>query len=139
LHGFVLSDLPNLSNYSVDTWTQFPFLTGMLMLQVFIVFAFIIEWCLAHKWLIEPVGMILHQMNAHSSLVACILIVWNFIDFPVVGGCLLLNAAITWMKLISYALTNEDYRRSSKTKDTEANLAIIDNLDSHDWKIAYPR
>jgi hypothetical protein len=111
----------------------------MLMLQVFIVLAFAIEWCLAHNKLVEPVGMILHQMNGHSSFAVSIFIVWNFIDLPVVGGCLLLNGAITWMKLISYFLANEDYRLSSKTKDAEANLAITDNIYSDDWNIAYPR
>ena len=33
-HGFVLSDLPDLSKYSLETWDQSPFFTGMLMLQV---------------------------------------------------------------------------------------------------------
>ena len=111
----------------------------MLLLQVFIVVAFVIEKCLAYKQLYNPVGMILHQINAHSSFAVSIWIVWNFIDSPAVGGCLMLNAAITWMKLLSYALANEDYRVSGKTKDAEATLAAVDNIDSVDWNIEYPR
>lgn len=86
--------------------------------------------------------MMLHQINAHSSLALCILIVWNFIEKPAVGGCLLLNASIVWMKLISYAHANQDYRHSVRTKgeDTHhATLAIIDHLDSNDLDIEYPR
>jgi diacylglycerol O-acyltransferase-1 len=141
-HGFVLSDLPDLSNFSLETWEQFPFFTGMLMLQAFIVTAFVIEWFLGKKRLYEPVGMILHQINAHCSFVLCIFIVWNFIEKPAVGGCLLLNASITWMKLLSYALANQDYRLSSRNKEEDthhATLAIIDNLDSNDLDIDYPR
>jgi diacylglycerol O-acyltransferase-1 len=137
-----LSDLPDLSKFSLDTWEQFPFLTGILLLQLFLVAAFVIEWFLARKRLFEPVGMILHQINAHCSLAVCIFIVWNFIDTPYIGGCLLLNAAITWMKLISYALANQDYRLSANQKDGDAHqltLAIIDNLDSDDLDIEYPR
>ena len=55
----------------------------------------------------------------------------------------MLNAAIVWMKLISYALANQDYRLSAKKKDGEthhqATLAIIENLDQDDMGIEYPR
>lgn len=55
----------------------------------------------------------------------------------------MLNAAIVWMKLLSYALANQDYRISSKKKDGEthhkATLAIIENLDQDDMGIDYPR
>jgi hypothetical protein len=86
--------------------------------------------------------MILHQINAHCSLGLSIFIVWNFIDIPAVGGFLLGNGAITWMKLISYALANQDYRLCSRNKEEDAHhamLAIIDNLDSNDLDIEYPR
>lgn len=85
--------------------------------------------------------MILHHINAHASLAFSIAIVWHFIERPVFGGCLLLNASITWMKLISYALANQDYRISAHSNyDTRlATLALIGNLDSDDLDIAYPR
>ncbi len=105
--------------------------------------AFAVEWLLAYKKLYEPVGIILHQINAHLSLVVSILIVWNFIGVPAIGACLMLNAAIVWMKLISYSHANQDYRLSAKKKDGEthhqATLAIIENLDQDDMGIEYPR
>ena len=141
-HGSFLEKIPELSKFSLNTWDQFPLVTGVLLLQFSIVSAFAIEFLLGHKKLYEPVGMSLHQMNAHSSLVFSALIVWNFIERPAVGGFLLLNAAITWMKLISYALANQDYRLSSGKKVADkhnASLAIIDNLDSGDFEMEYPR
>ena len=86
--------------------------------------------------------MILHQINSHSSFAVAIFMVWNFIDNPAVGGTLLLTGAITWMKLISYALANEDYRYNSRSKKKEesiqANLAQVENLDEKDWEVEYP-
>ena len=142
-YGFVLSAIPNLSRFSIATWEQFPFVTGMLALQFFMICAFGIEWLLAYCKLYEPIGMILHQINAHMSLVVSIFIVWNFIGVPAIGACLMLNAAIVWMKLISYFHANQDYRLSAKKQDREthhqATLAIIENLDQEDMGIEYPR
>jgi diacylglycerol O-acyltransferase-1 len=143
-HGFVLADIPEFGNYSFDKWEQFPFVTGLLATQGFLLVAFLIEYLLAKRGLYEPVGMMLHHINAHTSFAVCIVIVWNFIDQPAVGGVLLLVGAITWMKLISYALANQDYRLSKKgqkkNEDSfQATLAIIDNLDQNDWDIEYPR
>lgn len=142
-YGFVLSAIPDLSKFSLETWDQFPFVTGMLALSLSLVFAFGIEWLLAYKKLYEPVGMMLHQINAHLSLAVSILIVWNFIGVPTIGACLMLNACIVWMKLLSYALANQDYRLSSKKKEGEnhhqATLSIIENLDQGDMGIEYPR
>ena len=113
-----------------------------LIRQVFLVTGFLIEWALSKKGLSESVGMILHHINSHGSFVVCIFIVWNFIEKPAIGGCLLLFGTVTWMKLVSYALTNQDYRLSSNNKDEaphHSTLAIIHNLDSDDWNIEYPR
>lgn len=119
-------------------------MSGVLALQFFLVSSYAIEWCLAYKNLHEPVGMMLHQINAHACLGVSTFIVWNFIAAPTVGACLMFNSVIVWMKLLSYAHTNQDYRLSSKKKargDTyhPANLAIIENLDQKDFGIEYPR
>jgi diacylglycerol O-acyltransferase-1 len=114
----------------------------MLVLQLFIVTAYVIEFFLSRKILYEPVGMMLHHINIHASLATSIFIVWNFIETPAAGGCLFVNAAITWMKLISYALANQDYRLSANSEEGDshqATLALIENLDSNDLDIQYPR
>jgi hypothetical protein len=140
-HGFVLADFSGAATISLDTWEQFPFLSGLLATQAFLLAAFLTEWLLGKRGLYEPVGMLLHQLNAHISFAVCVFIVWNFIEKPAVGGVLLLVGAITWMKLISYALANQDYRQTKKNKEKDsfkAALAIIDNLDANDWNIEYP-
>ena len=142
-YGFVLSALPDLSTFSIGTWEQFPFVTGILLLQVSLILAFAIEWLLAHKKVYEPVGMILHHLNAHSSFAFSVIIVWNFIGVPAIGACLMLNSAIVWLKLLSYAHANQDYRLSSRKKDYEVQhqntLALIESLDQEDMGIEYPQ
>jgi hypothetical protein len=127
------------TSISVDNWgEQSPFLLGLLATQASLLVALFIEWMLGTHGLYEPVGMILHQLNAHISFAVSIFIVWNYIEKPAVGGVLLMVGAITWMKLISYALANQDYRHNKKKKEKDSSLAIIDNLDSSDWNIEYP-
>lgn len=114
----------------------------MLLLQMFIITAYVIESLLSRQKLYEPIGMMLHHINIHVSLATSLFIVWNFIEKPAVGGCLLMNASITWMKLISYVLANQDYRLSANSKEGDshqATLALIENLDSNDLDIQYPR
>ena len=135
-HGFVLARVGmKAASYSLGSWEEFPFLSGLLLLQAHIVTAFLIENLLARKKLYEPVGMTLHHINMHASFLLSSLIVWYIIDVPAVGGCLLLNAAITWMKLISYVLANQDYRLSTQSGD----LSMIENVDQEDVNIVYPK
>lgn len=141
-HGFIFTSMwSNVEGFSLTTWDQSPFLSGMLALQAFVVSAFLIEWLLATKRLEDQVGIILHQLNAHSCFGLGIFIVWNFIDLPALGVSLMMTTAITWMKLLSYAHANQDYRFLSR-KDNDAfqtNLAIIDSLDTDDLHMEYPR
>jgi hypothetical protein len=142
-HGFVLTELLEFTKFSFNTWEQFPLISGVLATQFFLLVAYLTEYLLAKQGLYEPVGMMIHQINSHSSLATCIFIVWNFVEKPAHGGFLMLLGAITWMKLISYVLANQDYRfdkrRQKKEDSFQATLAIIDNIDADDWNIEYPK
>jgi hypothetical protein len=142
-HGFVLDELLEFTKFSFNTWEQFPLISGVLATQLFLIVAYATEYLLGKQGLYEPVGMMIHHINSHSSFATCIFIVWNFVDKPAHGGFLMLLGAITWMKLISYALANQDYRWTKKQQKKEdsfqATLAIIDNLDANDWNIEYPQ
>jgi hypothetical protein len=47
---------------------EFPLFPGILLQIVFITIAYAIEWLLSRKKLPESIiGMILHQINAHSA------------------------------------------------------------------------
>mmetsp|Transcript_25534 Transcript_25534/g.62710 ORF Transcript_25534/g.62710 Transcript_25534/m.62710 type:complete len:766 (-) Transcript_25534:355-2652(-) len=141
-HGFILTEVwSNVEGFSFSTWNQFPLLSGILVLHIFLATAFLIEWLLATRRISnETIGFILHQLNTHTCFGLSVVIVWNFIDQPATGAFLLMNAAITWMKLISYSHANQDYRIVSR-KDKDAhkrNLSIIDSLDTTDIDIEYP-
>eukprot|EP00934_Nitzschia_sp_Nitz4_P005227 Nitzschia sp. Nitz4//scaffold3_size479765//359709//362095//NITZ4_000149-RA/size479765-augustus-gene-1.619-mRNA-1//-1//CDS//3329550905//5217//frame0 len=141
-YGFVLAAIPDLSHYSIATWDKNPFVSGVLILQISIVLAFIIEYLLASRRLPDAFGMALHQLNAHGCFGIITFIVWNYIGTPALGGFLLFNTAILWLKLLSYAHANQDYRLS-KFKHTKENqhsslAAIVENLDRFDTEIDYP-
>lgn len=139
-HGFVVNafveHLKDLSHIQRDPWEEFPFVSGFLLQLVFITISFCIEWLLSRRRLPSGIGMILHQINAHTALAVPLWIVWNFIDNPPVGAVLLLHATITWMKLLSYVLANEDYRLNQQ--DAENMLALVEDLDPEDADIRYP-
>jgi diacylglycerol O-acyltransferase-1 len=148
-HGFVIvrlwnhiKDLPHIRR---DPWEEFPFVSGFLLQLVFIVSAYCIEWMLSRRKIPSVVGMFLHHCNAHAALIVPTIIVWKYIVAPPVGGILLLHATITWMKLISYMLANEDYRTqmvSLKDKNFQGHssaLALIEHLDEWDADIKYPK
>jgi hypothetical protein len=148
-HGFVIASMWNhlkeLPHIRRDPWEEFPFVSGFLLQLVFIVSAYCIEWLLSRQKIPNVAGMFLHHCNAHAALIVPTIIVWNYIVSPAVGGTLLIHATITWMKLISYMLANEDYRiQTTKFKDNNfqgnsSALALIEHLDMWETDIRYPK
>ena len=141
-HGFVLQNLLAQSGNIVeifdsnDPWKDFPFVYGWFLLALFVVASFGIEWLLSRKKIDETVGMILHQINTHSSLVVPAILVWQAIESPLLGGTLLFISLITWMKLVSYMRANEDYRLSGPS---ESGLSLVQDLDLDEEEITYPK
>jgi diacylglycerol O-acyltransferase 1 len=77
-----------------------------------------------------------------ESIIIAMLIVWNVIDSPTTGAVVLFHATITWMKLISYMLANEDYRLTSREEGASSatsSLSIVENLDSDEADKTYPQ
>jgi len=96
----------------------------------------VIELMLSKKKLNETVGMILHQINTHSTLAVPSVLVWTHVDNPLLGSTLLFVTLITWMKLVSYMRANEDYRLSPSESTS---LSLVQNLDAEDEDLAYPQ
>ena len=141
-YGFVLSRLRDgldLSLFMDAPLAHFPFLTGVGLLQCFIVYTYFIELLLSRGVLNEMFGMALHYLNGNCALFVPIFIVWNFISSPAVGGILLFHASITWMKLISYVAANEDYRTNPERDSHKQTIALIQNLDEEEKDISYPQ
>lgn len=141
-NGFVLQTiLANSGNVmefldSSDPWKDFPVVYGFFLLGVFLMASFAIEWHLSTKRIDENLGMILHQINTHSSLVIPSALVWQAVDNPLLGSTLLFVSLITWMKLVSYMRANEDYRLSGPT---ESGLSLVQNLDLEEEDMMYPQ
>lgn len=139
-HGFILSELPSnpLEGFSEAPLADFPFVSGLLIVQAFVVGAYLIEKMLSRGWIGNWIGIALHVANTNASLGVVLAIIWYLIDHPVVGAILVLQATITWLKLISYVHANCDYRNMSKDNH-RAMLAMVKDLDPVDSDIAYPQ
>jgi len=137
-HGFILNKLASLKGFSNAPLTDFPFVSGLLAVQAFIVGAYLIEKMLSEGWVGNRFGMMLHFLNTNASLGVVVAIIWYLIDQPVVGALLILQATITWLKLISYVHANYDYRATSLDKH-KATLALIKDLDEGGLEISYPK
>lgn len=140
-YGFFWDSLPDLSSFAAsdDRWEEFPLISGFALLFVFSLNAFCLEWLLSRRQLSNFLGGILHQLNAHGSLMTGIFIVWNYIESPFVGEFLLFHTVIIWMKLVSYSLANEDYRTSGDVDTHQATLALVKDLDQSAYDIVYPQ
>lgn len=147
-HGFVLwqiiDSFSDVKDLKQDPWEHFPYISGLFVLIAFVNISYVIEVLLSRRQIPESIGMILHYVNAHAAVLFPMWMVWTHVDNPVFGGALLMHATITWMKLVSYAHANEDYRRAvrehSFDMDThKAALAMVEHLDYADADIVYPQ
>lgn len=140
-HGFVMPQIfPSIEEWQQkDPWEDFPFVSGFLLQVLFVLVAFGIEWLLSCSFVSNTVGMVLHHLNAHSAWGIPLYIVWNHIHKPATGAILLLHATITWLKLLSYAHANEDYRKRKDDKeDGSTLLGLVENLDPAEANVSYP-
>jgi diacylglycerol O-acyltransferase-1 len=145
-HGFILAKIATLDIRfdSLPSLADSPFVCGLLIVQAFVVGAYVIEYTLSRRWLFERVGLALHFVNANSSLGVVVGIVWHRIEHPVVGAMLILQATITWLKLVSYVHANHDHRATSMSEkhgvsaSTKNMLALVKDLDPEDVSISYP-
>lgn len=138
-HGFVLlrhlSEVPRLGDHP---WKNFPFGSGFLLLFVFVMVTYLLELGLSRRKLPQRLGMFLHYANAHACMGVSVWIVWYLVDAPAVGAVLLLFATSTWMKLLSYVHTNEDYR-SNHMKQQATFSTMVEDLDPQDARVRYPQ
>ncbi|KAL7533971.1 hypothetical protein ACHAWF_004681 [Thalassiosira exigua] len=144
-HGSVLDKLLDaLRAFSWEKWLElrpydFPFLTGLLVVQATIVGTYVIEKALSRGWVGEWLGMSLHFLITNASLGSALVIVWCLIDYPGAGAVLVMQATITWLKLISYVHANHDYRTASSADGHLAMLALVEDLDAEERSASYPR
>lgn len=136
-HGFIFEEIGHVSNYFHAPLADFPFVTGLLVVQVFVILAYFIELMLCRNWVGERFGLSLHFVNCNASLIVVIAIIWYLIDNPIVGALLIVQSTITWLKLISYVHANQDYRKTSCCAGN-ATAPLVQDLDEHGLNISYP-
>ena len=153
-HGFILINISSSLKDGVSSWSDgksllidLPFLSGLLIVQAFVIGAYIIERLLCQRYIGEHFGITLHFINANAALGVVILIVWYLIDHPIIGAMLIMQATITWLKLISYVHANHDHRLTMISTAAAAavegpnnmqQLALVKDLDPCDTKLVYP-
>jgi len=156
-HGFILINISSSLKDGVSSWSDsksllidLPFLSGLLIVQAFVIGSYNIERLLCQRYIGEHFGLTLHFINANAALGVVILIVWYLIEHPIIGAILIMQATITWLKLISYVHANHDHRLTmisaaagKKKNDIEGpnnmqQLALVKDLDPCDTKLVYP-
>jgi hypothetical protein len=135
-HGFFLDKIPSFHDFS-EAPLDFPFVSALLIVQAFVVGAYAIEKLMVVGLIGNRVGILLHFINCNASLGVVMAIVWYLIDHPIIGAALILQATITWLKLISYAHSNHDYRTSPESY--KLTNTLVKDLDEGDLNIIYPQ
>ena len=141
-HGFVVMDwVKFLENASSTFWkaekmVDFPMLSGLGLLFLNVTYAYGIEKSISKNVFAEWFGILLHFVNINAALIVPTMIVWYQMDSIVNGVALVMCSVILWMKLISYAHANSDYRnhpeRILNTSD------FIQDVDDDSLAVKYP-
>mmetsp|Transcript_50142 Transcript_50142/g.55953 ORF Transcript_50142/g.55953 Transcript_50142/m.55953 type:complete len:739 (+) Transcript_50142:89-2305(+) len=132
-HGFFSSSEEEYS-FKWEDIVDVHFVSGMAMLNIFVILAYFIELGTSQKVLNECSGISLHVINTNLSLLLPMIIVWKYIYHPVNGGILLMSATVLWMKLVSYAHANADLRNFPH-RNVEN---IVQNADEDSTFLCYP-
>lgn len=136
-YGSIITRLQQIPDtFSEDPWKDAPYFAGFLYFEVYIITTYLIELLLSKGTLKEGFGMLLHYVNIHFFFFSTMVIVWKYIENPIVGGILTGSAIILYTKLISYVQANQDYRLSESYKAT---LTLVEDLDPGAAETVYPR
>jgi diacylglycerol O-acyltransferase-1 len=140
-HGFVLSGSVSpqgvVRSWASGDFISFPLVSGLCLLNVFVLYGYVIELCTSRLMWNENVGNFLHVLNIIACFVIPCMLVWYLEKSPIIGACLLLTSMVLWMKLVSYAHANADYRKNPERTSNGAK-AMIQDLDENSKGVKYP-
>lgn len=132
-HGFVGSAGKNASWADID----YPFVIGLVLLNAFVIVAYVVESQLSRGVLSQRLGIALHVINTNAALLVPMWLVWFEIQSPLNGSILMMCATILWMKLISYVHANNDYRHFPE-RSNQTSTSFIQNIDESSKELCYP-
>lgn len=136
-YGFVLKNLFSFGSTTNIAALDIPFVSGMLLLNIFVIFAYGIELSLSSGLFNEAFGMTMHVLNTNASILIPMWIVWSIIESPLNGVILMMSSVILWMKLISYVHSNKDYRQFPE-RGSHTSTLFIQHLDESAKTLSYP-
>uniref|UniRef100_A0A2P2M8M3 O-acyltransferase n=2 Tax=Rhizophora mucronata TaxID=61149 RepID=A0A2P2M8M3_RHIMU len=100
------------SSRSLRDW---PLLMCCLSLPIFPLSAYLIEKLAYQKYISEPIVVLLHIIIITAAILYPIFVILSCDSAFLSGVTLMLFACIVWMKLVSYAHTNNDMRVIAKS------------------------
>lgn len=101
--------LINLTSTYIEWWSAIPTLCSY---NIFILIAYNLERAVNEKKITEKRCMLFHVINCVAVLAAPIALIEITDALPATGLLVLTNAIVLWMKLISYAYSNKEYREA---------------------------
>ena len=138
-NGFVLWEF--IWKVNVYEFTKapmnFPLMTGQVIMIVNVFITYITELGLGYGALSEMTGTSIHVLNINFALILCYSIVWFYIFSPICGVLLMMQSTVSWMKLVSYAHANSDYRNADHDVHL-ATLSLIQNVGEIEKSTTYP-
>ncbi|XP_043703493.1 diacylglycerol O-acyltransferase 1A-like [Telopea speciosissima] len=113
--------------FSSKSLRDWPLLMCCLSLPIFPLGAFMVEKLTQHEFIPEPVVVSLHVLICIASILYPVFVILRCNSSVLFGIALMLFACIVWLKLVSYAHTNNDMR--SLTKSTDKGASKSSNVD----------
>ncbi|KAF3794829.1 Diacylglycerol O-acyltransferase 1 [Nymphaea thermarum] len=110
--------------------SDWPLLMCCLTLPVFSLCAFLVEKLVQHKFISEPVVVLLHIVITTSVIMYPVFVILRFDSAVLSGIALMMCASIIWLKLVSYAHTNYDIRTLTRLKEKGEGSSFLSKLES---------
>mmetsp|Transcript_23842 Transcript_23842/g.27594 ORF Transcript_23842/g.27594 Transcript_23842/m.27594 type:complete len:757 (-) Transcript_23842:212-2482(-) len=141
-YGFVLAEEIKIlesatTYYKAATMVDFPLLSGLGLLFMFVNLAYLIEKMISLKMCPWWFGITLHVINTNAALLVPTAIVWFQMDSVLSGVGLIMTSVILWMKLISYVHANADYRNHPERNHILVG-DFIQDIDDESKALTYP-
>ncbi|XP_022732573.1 diacylglycerol O-acyltransferase 1-like isoform X2 [Durio zibethinus] len=102
------------SSRSLSDW---PLFMCCLTLPIFPLAAFVVEKLVQQNYITEPVVVFLHVIISTTVVLYPVIVILRCDSAFLSGVALMLFACIVWLKLVSYAHTNNDMRALAKSPE----------------------
>ncbi|XP_024017148.1 diacylglycerol O-acyltransferase 1 isoform X2 [Morus notabilis] len=117
--------------FSSTALRDWPLLMCCLTLPIFTLAAFTIEKLVQKKYISELVAVPLHVIFTTAAILYPVFVILRCDSAVLSGVTLMLFACIVWLKLVSYAHSNYDFRAVAKAIDKGEDPHSSPNADYH--------